>query len=197
MNKMQDLPLCDLNEVKRTAKRTDSDISGCKFSGEYLESEDLSCLSFINCMFENCTFTDCDFERSSFVDVTFISCDLSNSSLDSSYLSRCEFRSCKLVGAEFKDCSIQGVAFESSNCGYAIFDKCTAELVSCNLKAFKTSGSKYLSTSFFRTALGGVDFSTCLVSGLRVSDTFRELRNAVFSANQAVELSMLLGIRIK
>ena len=103
VNKMQDLPLCDLNEVKRTAKRTDSDISGCKFSGEYLESEDLSCLSFINCMFENCTFTDCDFERSSFVDVTFISCDLSNSSLDSSYLSRCEFRSCKLVGAEFKD----------------------------------------------------------------------------------------------
>ena len=82
MNKMQDLPLCDLNEVKRTAKRTDSDISGCKFSGEYLESEDLSCLSFINCMFENCTFTDCDFERSSFVDVTFISCDLSNSSAD-------------------------------------------------------------------------------------------------------------------
>ena len=77
MNKMQDLPLCDLNEVKRTAKRTDSDISGCKFSGEYLESEDLSCLSFINCMFENCTLTDCDFERSSFVDVTFISCDLS------------------------------------------------------------------------------------------------------------------------
>ena len=189
MNKMQDLPLCDLNEVKRTAKRTDSDISGCKFSGEYLESEDLSCLSFINCMFENCTFTDCDFERSSFVDVTFISCDLSNSSLD---------------------CSIQGVAFESSNCEYSIFDKCklsetqvknsdmsSAELVSCNLKAFKTSGSKYLGTSFFRTALGGVDFSTCLVSGLRVSDTFRELRNAVFSANQAVELSMLLGIRIK
>lgn len=124
MNKMQDLPLCDLNEVKRTAKRTDSDISDCKFSGEYLESEDLSCLSFINCMFENCTFIDCDFERSSFVDVMFISCDLSNSSLDSSYLSRCEFRSCKLVGAEFKDCSIQGVAFESSNCGYSIFDKC-------------------------------------------------------------------------
>ena len=86
MNKMQDLPLCDLNEVKRTAKRTDSDISGCKFSGEYLESEDLSCLSFINCMFENCE---------------------------------------------------------------------------------------------------------------AVSDTFRELRNAVFSADQAVELSMLLGIRIK
>ena len=27
VNKMQDLPLCDLNEVKRTAKRTDSDIS--------------------------------------------------------------------------------------------------------------------------------------------------------------------------
>ena len=76
-------------------------------------------------------------------------------------------------------------------------DMSSAELVSCNLKAFKTSGSKYLGTSFFRTALGGVDFSTCLVSGLRVSDTFRELRNAVFSANQAVELAMLLGIRIK
>lgn len=73
----------------------------------------------------------------------------------------------------------------------------SAELVSCNLKVFKTSGSKYLSTSFFRTPLGGVDFSTCLVSGLRVSDTFRELRNAVFSADQAVELAMLLGIRIK
>ena len=135
MNKMQDLPLCDLNEVKRTAKRTDSDISGCKFSGEYLESEDLSCLSFINCMFENCTFTDCDFERSSFVDVTFISCDLSNSSLDSSYLSRCEFRSCKLVGAEFKDCSIQGVTFESSNCGYAIF-------AAAGLECFEIAGNK-------------------------------------------------------
>ena len=31
MNKMQDLPLCDLNEVKRTAKRTDSDMCGQQY----------------------------------------------------------------------------------------------------------------------------------------------------------------------
>ena len=206
----RDLPLCDLTDAKRKAKRNDSDISGCRFANEVFESEDLSCLSFINCLFENCVISDCDLERSSFVDVTFTSCDLSNSTMDSAYFSRCEFVSSKLVGAQFNDCSIQSVQIDFSNCGYAIFDKCrvsdvlikntdmsSAELVACNLKAFKTSGSKYLGTSFFRTPLGGIDFSNCIVSGLRVSDTFRELRNAVFSANQAVELSLLLGIRIK
>lgn len=102
----------------------------------------------------------------------------------------CDFERSSFVDVTFISCDLSNSSLDSS-----YLSRC--EFRSCNLKAFKTSGSKYLSTSFFRTALGGVDFSTCLVSGLRVSDTFRELRNAVFSANQAVELSMLLGIRIK
>lgn len=202
--------VCDLNDIRRAAKRTDSDISGYHFCDCVLESEDMSYLSFINCTFENCIFSECDFEKTSFVDVRFISTDFSNAKMNSAYFSRCEIRSSKLLGVDLIDCVLQNLVIESSNCSYAIFDSSKisstcfkssdfsgAEIVSSSLKAFTTSGCKYVGTSFFRTALGGVDFSDSIISGLKVSDTFRELRNAIFAPSQAVELSLLLGITIK
>ena len=159
----------DLTDIRRAAKRNDSDISGYLFYDVVLESEDLSYLSFLNCTFENCIFSGCDFEKTSFVDVRFISTDFSNADMNSAYFSRCEIKSSKLLGTNFNDCIMQDVLIGSSNCGYTIFDKCRisscrfsscdfscAELVACTLKAFSTESCKYLNTSFFRTALGGI-----------------------------------------
>ena len=42
-----------------------------------------------------------------------------------------------------------------------------------------------------------MDLSTCEISGIRVSSDLRELRGAVVSAEQAVQLAALLGIKIK
>jgi hypothetical protein len=48
-----------------------------------------------------------------------------------------------------------------------------------------------------RTSLAGIDLSSCDISGLRVSDTFRELRGAVVSSEQAAQLAGLLGVQVK
>lgn len=48
-----------------------------------------------------------------------------------------------------------------------------------------------------RTPLTGIDLSSCDISGLRVSDTFRELRGALVSPEQAAQLAILLGVQVK
>ena len=48
----------------------------------------------------------------------------------------------------------------------------------------------------FRTRLSGVDLSSCIITTLRVSDTFAELRGAKLGIDQAPEIMALLGIKL-
>ena len=51
--------------------------------------------------------------------------------------------------------------------------------------------------SFFKTPLKGMDFTTCDIKGLVLSDECSEVRGAVMDLYQAAELAKRLGIVIK
>lgn len=50
---------------------------------------------------------------------------------------------------------------------------------------------------FFKTPLKGMDMSDCILDGILVSETFRELRGMKGGIEQALSLAGLLGMEIK
>ena len=49
----------------------------------------------------------------------------------------------------------------------------------------------------FQTRLAGVDLTSCNIAGVRVSDTFRELRDAYVGVDQLPDLAGLLGVKLR
>ena len=50
---------------------------------------------------------------------------------------------------------------------------------------------------FFKTMLKGMNFTTCSIQGLVLSDECRELKGAVVDLYQAAELAKYLGVVVK
>ena len=72
----------------------------------------------------------------------------------------------------------------------AVFSQCRVKEVSWDRAGL--SGA-----SFFKTPLRGMDFTTCEIGGLVLSDGCEELRGAVVDLYQAAELAKRLGLVIK
>ena len=200
----------DIMKLIKNALENDAEISGSLIKDALLEYEDMSYLSFSGCKFENCRFSESSFEKTSFTDCIFKGCDFSNCGGTDCYICRCEILSSKLIGANFSNSVFKEVLFRSCICTYAVFDGssvrnvCTegcdfssAELSCCTLKGFAPSDSRFIGASFFKTMLKGTDFSDCQLEGIKISEGFPELKGAVVSPSQALELSALLGIKIK
>ena len=62
----------------------------------------------------------------------------------------------------------------------------------CSLSGFSLAGAGFARVSFFQTPLKEIDFTASDITGITVS--LHELRGAVISAVQAVELARLLGV---
>ena len=114
---------------------------------------------------------------------------------------------CKGQGADFREASIHDVLMKTVNLDYANGSRSvwehveitgssfvSASLSEVKLKKIKMKDNRFESTDFFQTILKGMDFSECEVGGLLLSDTWKEVEGAKFSAWQAVELAKRLGI---
>ena len=176
----------------------------------FFPGEDLTGLRFQTMILENCRFSGAILQKTSFVDVRFINCDFSNCKMEDTYCNRCEFISCKWVGASLEGATLRQTCFRDSNMQYcnldhSLFDyvllqSCdmtSAYLTSCKWKKLELEECRLVQTSFHRTPLKSIDLTTCEISGPVVSESFYELRGAVVRADQAMELSRLLGVVIR
>ncbi|MEG2596733.1 MAG: pentapeptide repeat-containing protein, partial [Ruthenibacterium sp.] len=59
------------------------------------------------------------------------------------------------------------------------------------------SESKFAGAEFFHTSLKDIDFTTCVLDAISVSDGAKELNGAIVNIHQAADLSALLGLIIK
>ena len=66
----------------------------------------------------------------------------------------------------------------------------------CKLKKLTAEGVDLSGVSFFHTPLSGLDFSTCGIEGLTVSESLSELRGLTIGAHQAIDLIKLLGVKV-
>lgn len=167
-------------------------------------------LSFRGVIFENCKLLDCDWEKASFIDVIFKNCDLSNSNFHDAYFNTCELIGGKAVGLNLQNASLQHVLISDCNFDYAYFDNSKFNSVIFKLSDLSNVSFtevrfqnveldevKLHNTCFFKTSLRDIDFTSCQMSKIGLSNDFRELRGAVVNLYQAADLAKLLGVVVK
>ncbi len=186
------------------------DIEEVKFCGEHIEEEVFNDLNFDTVVFENCTLIRCNLKKTDFKNILFKNCQLPGCSFAGGWLNRIQFHNCQLVGTDFSQCSISHAAYVDCAMAMANFTETKLEQCSmtgcdltesffanCKLKKLQFDQNQCIGTEFFKTKLKDVDFTTCILEGMRVSTENGELKGAKVNLFQAAELAKMLGIIIK
>lgn len=97
---------------------------------------------------------------------------------------------CVMNYAKFDSAKLTKVRICSTELGESNFAQCHRKEIVWDRVAL-------LQASFFKTPLKGMDFTTCVIDGLILSDECGELKGAVVEVNQAVELAKRLGVVVK
>lgn len=144
------------------------DISDSKILFSNFSNVDLSERSYKNVIFNNCSLVGVDFNSSFLENVTFTSCNLSYSNFSGCNLKEVTFNTCKMDDASINEVKWKKITFDN-----------------CSLNGCE----------FFQTKLKDIDVSNCQIKDLRVP--IEALKGLVVSYEQAIGLSLLLGIKIK
>ncbi len=186
----------------------EEDIRSRLFSNEEMENVDIVRADFYGCTFSECRLSGWNLEEIHFSDCVFRGCDLSNLRMEGGGFHRVEFQNCRLMGASFSgtvfdDVLISGCGARYGNFSEARFRSCRFRNTDVSEGSFGGSqfqksaveNCRFRSTEFFHAGIAGLDFSSCSLEGavFAVSD----VKGITVSAEQAVELSKLLGIRVK
>ena len=200
----------DFAGILASALAGEEDIANLLFQNVLSPGADAHKMEFSGVEFHRCRLNGSLFDKASFVDVRFCDCDLTECSFSDAYFSRCEFISCKWVGGNLtgatlrqsraERCSFQYANFDGASIGGTALNECDftgAVLANAALQDLLQRDNRWIGTNFFHTPLKGMDFSKDTVDGWMLSEGLGELKGAVFSPYQAVDLALLLGIRIK
>ena len=181
----------------------DSRIAGLDLSGRKLTG-----FSAKSSIFEGVSFAGCHIPSPRFRDVRLVKCDLSNAKLRGFEATRVEFIDCRLTGMIAIECRWQDVLVENCDGRYAKISD--GELHACEFK-----GSNFAEADFRTTDLEGAIFTQVTLhradfshSKLRSADlrgagidgmivTAEDVRGAIVSPTQAMDLARLLGLVIK
>ncbi|MDY2777831.1 MAG: pentapeptide repeat-containing protein [Collinsella sp.] len=153
------------------------------------EAVDFSRCTFRNVRFEECRFIRCEAERSWFSRCDLVSCSAPGFNMLGSRLDRVLFREVDLSYANMSEVKATQVLMRGSRLAEAAI--CDARLGhvaldDCDLYRIDIRGTK----------LSGIDLSSCRFEAPVLTEGYRELSGAIVSAQQALDLSALLGIVI-
>ena len=178
-----------------------------KIVTDNIADENFSELQAAHARFANCFLSCCDFSGSLFTDTVFEGCDFANSYFDSAGFTRCTFKNCKLTGASFMEANLEHVALEDCTLDFGAFNRCRfwavsatrcdfsgADMAEMELHYVTLDDDRFIGTSFFRTPLLGLDFSTCQLEGVALSDTMAEIYGTKMNVYQAAALARRLGV---
>lgn len=187
----------ELDEVLFDKEYRDEVIDGLDFSRLELES-----VRFTNCRLIGCGLSGCVFKQ-----VSFEKCDLSNLLWKGGYFRDVTFADCKGDGSDFSQSSMINTVIEGGTYHYGIFSSTlweNSEIRNTEFRDSFFSEAKFKKirfdlvdltrSDFFKTVLKGIDLSTCVIDGIMVSDTFREIKGVRLNAEQAVVIAQMLGV---
>lgn len=196
------------NRLPLEALVQEEKVANTQFSRETVDSLDKAYLSITNCTFSHMLFQDCLFKSAQLTDVRFENCDLSNISFAGSTFYRVEFIACKLLGTNFSETTLSHVLMKGCNGQYinlAMSKMRTACFADSDFRngSFNDSklmpaafeGCQLIEADFSHTSLKGIDLRTSRISGIQLN--LPDLKGAVVSSLQAMDLLPLLGVSIK
>lgn len=203
-NPLDEAPLRALQDPDRGT------LEGVEFRALHAAEADFAELEVSGGRFSNCQFLGCDFTGVLFTDVAFEGCDFSNSRFDSAAFTRCTFSDCKFAGASFAEALWKHVTANGCTFAYGAFNRClwktvracTCDFLSADMSEMELHGislddDRFVGTSFFRTKLVGLDFTSCQLEGIAISDAMDEVYGAKLGAYQAAALARRLGVIVE
>lgn len=192
------------------AKEEERDIENVRIRGVILSGADLEQVGFYRVLFENCRFLGCSFGHGAFREARFANCDLSNCDFGWAYFKNCEMADVKAMGMKAQNANFMGMSMERCNLSYANLGDARFEnwmaagcdfsesfLTACVLKQVTFRENRLARTSFFGTPLRGMDFTSCQMEEVLVSEDGAELAGAKVDVYQAAEFAKLFGLLVK
>jgi len=179
-----------------------------EYIGEQIEGLNFNRIDLEDVRFVKCRMTGCDFSSCAIKGVTFDRCNLSNCSWKNSYFRDTVFFECKGDGSDFSQSSFIHASINGGSYHYGNFSATLWKLSEIKNSEFEDSffsEAKFkntvfdqlnlIRTDFFKAQLKGMDLSSCLIDGISVSDTFKELNGLRLNVEQAVVIARLLGVK--
>ena len=201
---LDDMPLSVLCDTDRGT------LEAVEFCGLHAAETSFVELEVSSGRFSNCQFLSCDFTGALFVDIAFEDCDFSNSVFDNAAFTRCTFNDCKFAGVSFTEALWEQVGAEGCTFAYGAFNRClwksvraqtcdfsSADMTEMELHGTALKDDRFVGTSFFRTKLVGLDFTSCQLEGIAISDAMTEVYGAKLGLYQAAALARRLGVIIE
>lgn len=187
------------------------EVVACTFEADDLTGVDVGHAEFEDCTFTGVSFAGISSSRISFEGCTFEACDFAGASLRQSYWGGCIVDDCRATGADLSKSFMRSTVWRGGSLSFATLAEGKLEAASfhgvdLSESLFQsvrlTKRSRFEHCTFMRseivgTHLRGLDLSTCDLAGIRVSDTFAELRGAIIAMDQAIDLVGLLGVRFR
>ncbi len=200
----------DAKNILEESAEKEYEIINRLFENIFLTKTHAGHLEFKQTVFHGCRFIGCDFSETSFTNVRFEDCDFSNSNFSDTYFKCCSFQKCKAVGSDFYGsrinhvtflkCNFRETGFDASHIGFVKIqdtDFTEAGFSKCRFANFWADNVCFRGASFFKTSLKDLDFSTCDIEEIIVSDTMEELKGVKVDLAQAVSLVKRLGVVVK
>jgi len=157
---------------------------------------------------EGVSLSACEIPAARFQDVRFVKCDLSNASLRGFEARRVEFIDCRLIGMAATECQWQDVLVQNCDGRYVQLNDGrirTGEFRASDFSEADFRGTDLEGTSFAQVLLSRADLSHsklrnadlrgAAIDGILVGS--EDVRGAIVTAAQAMELARLLGLVIK
>lgn len=182
----------------------------CRISKLCLCSKDMNYFSTWGSIVEGCRFNDAKIFRGEFYDTVFKGCDFSGCDLTESFFKRCVFKNCKGVGVNLSRSNFTDVVFENGAFDYAnlnISKMTCVRFSDTSVKNGEISGASLGNTifeecdftrvNFAKTLLAGIDFTSCDIEGIMLTQGFTELKGAIMTSYQASRIAEAFGIIIR
>ena len=163
-------------------------------AGDAAVRADFSLLELSESRVEGCRYAACDFSRASFADVAFSGCDFSNSDF-----SEANFTEAVLARTELRDSTLSYASLAKARLTDVLAradDFSHADLSEARLARTAFDDVRFTGTSFFRTSLAGIDFTTCQLADIMLSDAMGELKGCRMDLYQAAGIAQRLGVVI-
>ena len=165
--------------------------------------------TFENAVFRRCLFEQVDLRDCTFRDVVFEDCRFIGCAMDRSWLNRVDMRDCSAPGMSLLQARLAQVSALSTDLSYANLSETSIDRLSLGncklreaalqrvkLKRVRWDACDLTRIDVFGTPLAGIDVSGCAFAAPVLSGDFHELRGAVVSVEQALDVARLLGVRI-
>lgn len=189
--------ILDCDSLEHTSI-ADLDLSGHK----------LPSLTGSNLLFHRVSFANCDIGSLRLVDARLVACDLSNTILRHFDATRVEFIDCKLIGLNALSARWQDVLLDHCDARFAQLSESRirhSEIRSTQLREAALSRIEFEATQCIDvvlrqadlagSSLTGIDLSSCNIEA--ISLRIEDLRGAIVSAPQAMDLARFLQVIIK